>query len=160
MCPLCTISTQALTNVKTNLMMKNAVRSWWQYQRLYIPIRHYSPPIILGKRRTNTWSSPRKDKNRKHPTEENVVPCEQTIGVNPNGGEQGGIPKKESPGIASPKGNPSWRQTELVPRCLRENSYEDLSWRQKELIPRQQQKRRGIPKKEYPGVFTPKYDPI
>ena len=74
-------------------------------------------------------------------------------------GIQGGIPVKESPGIANPKGDPSGLQTELVPRCQRENSNEDPSWRQKELVPRHQRKRRGILEKESPGIFTPKYDP-
>ena len=105
------------------------------------------------------WSSLRKEKNRKPPTGENVVTHEQTIRVNPNGGKQGGIPEKESPGIANPKGDPIWRLTELVLRCLQENSNEDPSWRQKELITRHQRKRTGIPKKESPGIFTPKYDP-
>ena len=48
---------------------------------------------------------------------------------------------------------------ELVTRCPRENSNEDPSWRQNELILRQQRKRRGIPEKESPEGFTPKYDP-
>ena len=107
----------------------------------------------------DTWGSPRKEKNRKPPTGENVVPREQTIRVNPNRVKQGGIPEKESPGIVNPKGDPSGRQTELVPRCPHENSNEDLSWRKKELIPRHQRKRRGIPEKESPGIFTPKYNP-
>ena len=51
----------------------------------------------------------------------------KTIKVNPNGGKQGGIPEKESPGIANNKSNPKWRQTELVPRHPRENSNKDLS---------------------------------
>ena len=89
----------------------------------------------------------------------NVVPRKQTIRVNPNRGKQEGIHKKESLGITNPKGNPSGRQTELVPRCPQENSNEDPSGCQKELIPRHQQKRRGIPDKESLGIFTPKYDP-
>ena len=52
----------------------------------------------------------------------NVVPHEQIIRVNPNGGKQGGIPEKESPGIENPKSDPSLRQTELIPRCQRDNS--------------------------------------
>ena len=58
---------------------------------------------------------------------ENVVPCEQTIKVNRNGGKQGGIPEKESPGIANPKGDPNGRQTELVTKRPRENSNEYTS---------------------------------
>ena len=104
------------------------------------------------------WSSPRKEKNRKLPTGENVVPREQTIRVNPNGGKVV-IPEKESSGIANPKGYPIGLQTELVPRCPRENSNKDPSWRQKELIPRHKRKQRGIPERESPGNFTPKYDP-
>ena len=57
-------------------------------------------------------SYPRKEKNSKPPTVENVVPRERISRVNPNGGKQGGIPEKESPGISNPKGNPSWRQME------------------------------------------------
>ena len=58
---------------------------------------------------------------------ENVFPPEQTIKLNPNGGKQGGIPEKESPGIANPKRDPNGRQTELVPRRPRENSNKDPS---------------------------------
>ena len=61
--------------------------------------------------------------------------------------------------IENPKGDPNGRQTELVPRRLPENSNEDLSRRKKEVIPRHQQKKIGIPEKESPGIFTPKYDP-
>ena len=88
-----------------------------------------------------------------------MVPRKQTIRVNPNGGKQGGIPEKESPGIANPKGDPNRRQTELVLRRPRENSNEDPSGHQKEVFPRHQRKQRGIPEKESPGIFTPKYDP-
>ena len=73
------------------------------------------------------------------------------------GEQQVGITKKEYLWVANPKGDPSGRQTELVPRCPRENSNEDPNWRQKELIPRHQQKQRGILEKESPGIFTPKY---
>ena len=68
------------------------------------------------------WSSPRKEMNRKPPIGENVGPRERTIRVNPNGGKQGGIPKKESPGIANPKGDPNGHQTELVLRRPQRNS--------------------------------------
>ena len=60
----------------------------------------------------DTCSSPRKEKNSKFPTGENLVPCKQIIKVNPNGGKQGGIPEKESLGIAITKGDPNGRQTE------------------------------------------------
>ena len=50
---------------------------------------------------------------------ENVVPRERTIKVNSNGGKQGGIPEKESPGIPNPKDDPNGRQMELVPRLPR-----------------------------------------
>ena len=105
------------------------------------------------------WSSPTKEKNRKPPTGENVVPRERTIRVNPNRGKQGGIPKKESPGIANHKGDPGGRQMELVPRFPRENYKKDLSWRQNELIPKHQRKQRGIPETESPGIFILKYNP-
>ena len=106
------------------------------------------------------WCSPpRKEKISKPPTGENVVPHEQISRVNPNGGEQEGIPEKEYPGIANPKEDPSWRQTELIPRCQRDNSNEDTSWRWKELFPRRQQKQRGIPEREYPGISITKGDP-
>ena len=90
---------------------------------------------------------------------ENIVPHKLTIRVNPNRGKQRGITERESPGIANSKGNPSGRQMELVPMCPRENSNKDPGWHQKEIIPRHQRKQRGIPKKEYLGIFTPKYDP-
>ena len=105
-------------------------------------------------------SSPRKEKNSKPTTGENIVPHKQISRVNPNRGKQGGIPEKESPGIANPKDDPSWRQTELILRCQQENSNKYLSLRQKELLPRRQRKQRGIPEKESPGIFIPKGDPI
>ena len=112
-----------------------------------------------GAHTANEWSSPRKEKKMKPPTGENVVPWEQTIRVNPNGGKQGLFLKKESLGIANLKVYPNRRQTELVPRRPRENSNEDPSERQKEVISRHQQKQRGIPERESPGIFNPKYDP-
>ena len=51
----------------------------------------------------------------------------ETVKVNPNGGKQGGIPKKESLGIANNKSDPNGRQKELVPRHPRENPNEDPS---------------------------------
>ena len=87
---------------------------------------------------------------------ENVGPHKRVSRVNPNRGKQGGIPEKKSLGIANPKGYPSWCQTELIPRCQRENSNEDPSWCQKELIPRCQRKKRGKPEKESPGIFITK----
>ena len=65
---------------------------------------------------------------------ENVVPRELTIKVNPNGGKQGGIPKKESPGIPNPKDDPNGRQTELVPRLPRVNSNKDTRGSNSEAI--------------------------
>ena len=47
--------------------------------------------------------------------------------VNPNGGKQGGIPKKESLGIANNKSDPNRRQKELVPRRPRGNSNKNPS---------------------------------
>ena len=46
-----------------------------------------------------------------------VVPQKLIRRLNPNGGKQRGIPEKKCPGIANPKGDPSWRQTELIPRA-------------------------------------------
>ena len=40
----------------------------------------------------------------------------ETVKVNPNGGKYGGIPKKESTGIAKNKSDPNRRQKELVLR--------------------------------------------
>ena len=106
------------------------------------------------------WCSPpRKEKNGKRPTGESLVPHERIIRVNPNRGKQGGIQEKESPGIANPKGDPSWRQMELIPMCHRYNSNKDSSWLQKELILRRQRKQRWIPKKESRGILIPKGDP-
>ena len=72
-------------------------------------------------------SSPRKENNSKPPTGGNLVLHERIIRVNPNKGEQGGIPEKGYPGIANPKGDLSWRQRELIPRCQRDNSNKDPS---------------------------------
>ena len=90
--------------------------------------------LCTALKRERVCSSPAKEKNSKPPTGEILVPHEQIRRVNPDGGKQGGISKKESTGITNPKGFPSWRKTELIPRCQRDNSYEDPSWRQKELI--------------------------
>ena len=57
----------------------------------------------------------------------NIVPRKRKIKVNPNGGKQGGIPKKKSLWIANHKGDPNRRQTEIVPRRPQENSNEDPS---------------------------------
>ena len=51
----------------------------------------------------------------------------KTIKVNPNGGKQGEIPNKESPGIANNKSDPNGCQTELVPMRPRVNSNKDPS---------------------------------
>ena len=58
-------------------------------------------------------------------------------------------------GIENHKGDPGWRQTEIIPICQRDNSNKDLSWRQIKSFPRRQRKQRGIPEKEYPGIFIP-----
>ena len=39
-------------------------------------------------------------------------PANKTVKVNPNRGKQGGIPKKESPGIANNKSNPNGQSTD------------------------------------------------
>ena len=51
----------------------------------------------------------------------------EKIKVNPNGGKQGGIPEKESPGIFNNQIDPNGRHTELVPRRARGNSNKDTS---------------------------------
>ena len=51
----------------------------------------------------------------------------ETVKVNPNGGKQGGIPKKESTGIANKKSDPNGRQKELVPRHPQGNSNKNPS---------------------------------
>ena len=51
----------------------------------------------------------------------------ETIKVNPNRGKQGGIPEKESTGIANNKSDPNGRQKELVPRHPRGNSNKNPS---------------------------------
>ena len=113
---------------------------------MMMKVRHLDHPYI---------SLPRKEKYSKTPTGKYVNPHERISIVNPNGGKQGGISERESPGIANPKGDPSWRQKELIPRCQRDNSNEDPSWRQKELILRRQRKQRGTLKKDSPGIFIP-----
>ena len=45
----------------------------------------------------------------------------KTIKVNPNGGKQGGIPEKESPGIANKKSDPNGRQKEITENIISEN---------------------------------------
>ena len=101
-------------------------------------------------------SSPIKEKNGKPTTGENVFPHKQTIRVNPNRGKQGGIPKKESLGIADPKGNPSWHLTELYPRCPRENSNEDPIWRQKGIHSEAPAKAKRNPREVISGDFHSK----
>ena len=56
--------------------------------------------------------------------------------VNPNEGNQRGIPEKASLRIYNPKEDTSWLKKEVIPRCQRDNSKEDQSWHQKKLIPR------------------------
>ena len=107
----------------------------------------------------NKCSPPRKEKYSKTSTGKYVVPQELIIIVNPNRGKQGEIPERESPGIANPKGYPSWRKKEFIPRCHWDNYNKDLRWCQKEFIPRRQRKQRGIPEEESPGIFIPKGDP-
>ena len=51
----------------------------------------------------------------------------ETIKVNPNGVKQGGIPEKESLGIANNKSNPNGRQNELVLKLPRGNSKKNSS---------------------------------
>ena len=79
----------------------------------------------------------------------------KTIKVNPNGGKQGGIPEKESTGIANPKSNPNGLQKKLVPRRPRENSNKDPSGSNSN-VPA---KAKRNPQRESTLSFTPKYDP-
>ena len=109
--------------------------------------------------KSNICSYPIKEKYSKTPTGKYVVTHERISIVHPKGGKKGGIPVRESPGIANIKRYPSWRQKDLIPTSQRENSNEDLSWRQKEWIPRRQRKQRGIPEKESPGIFSCKWKP-
>ena len=99
------------------------------------------------------------EQNSKPPTGENVVLHEKISRVKPSGGKKLGILEKESLGIENSKRYPSWRQTELIPRCQQDNSNKDPSWRQIELIPSRQQKQRGIPERESTGIFILKGDP-
>ena len=108
---------------------KLGVYSCHRITLLYAPVN-----IVWQNWRYNRYSSPRKEKYSKYPTGKYLVPHEWIRILNPNGGKQGGIPEKESLGIANTKGDRSWRQTELIPRCQLENSNEDPSWCQKELI--------------------------
>ena len=68
----------------------------------------------------------------------------RTIKVNPKGGKQGGIPKKESPGIANKKIDPNGRQKELVLRRPRGNSNKNPS-RSNSAVPA---KAKGNPRRE------------
>ena len=103
----------------------------------------------------NVCSSPRKEKNSKPPTGENVVPCEQIIKTKTNGGKQGEIPENKSSGIVNPKSDPNRRQTKLVLR----RPQKILTKIPAEVILRHQRKQRGIPDREYPLSLTSKYDP-
>ena len=69
--------------------------------------------------------------------------------VNPNRGKQGGIPEKESPGIANNKSNPNGRQKELVPRCPQGNSNNNPSG-SNSAVPA---KAKDNPRREYPFKF-------
>ena len=73
----------------------------------------------------------------------------KTVKVNPNRGKQGGIPEKESPGIANNKSNPNGCQTELVPRRPRGNSNKDPSG-SNSAVPA---KAKGNPRREIPFEF-------
>ena len=95
---------------------------------------HFNVSRVFGILTILICSYPRKENYSKSPTGKYVVPHEQISRVDPNGEKQGVIIEKESPGIANPKGDPSWRQTELIPRCQQDNSNKDPSWRRKELI--------------------------
>ena len=73
----------------------------------------------------------------------------KTIKVNPNGGKQGGIPKKEYLEIVNNKSNPNGRQKELVPRHPRVNSTQNPSG-SNSAVPA---KAKGNPRRESPFDF-------
>ena len=73
----------------------------------------------------------------------------ETIKVNPNEGKQGGISKKESPGIANNKSDPNGRQKELFPRRMRGNSNKNPSG-SNSAVP---EKAKGNPRRESPFEF-------
>ena len=73
----------------------------------------------------------------------------ETVQVNPNGGKQGGIPKKESPGIANNKSNPNGRKKELVPRRPRGNSNKNPSGSNSDVLA----EAKGNPRREIPFEF-------
>ena len=116
-----------------------SVHLFLNHLNIYITSVYLNQTGHINDRQKKICSSPRKAKNSKSPTGEYVVPHKQTRRVNPNRGKQGVIPEKESPGIANSKGDPSWRQRELILRCQGGNSNEDPSWCQKELVPSCQQ---------------------
>ena len=73
----------------------------------------------------------------------------KTVKVNPNGGKQGGIPKKESPGITNNKSDPNGPQKELVPRRPRVNSNKNPR-RSNYTVPAEA---KGDPRREIPFEF-------
>ena len=73
----------------------------------------------------------------------------KTIKVNPNGGKQGVIPKKESPGIANNKSDPNGRQKELILRRPRGNYNKNPS-ESNSAVP---SKSKGNPRRESPFEF-------
>ena len=73
----------------------------------------------------------------------------ETVKVNPNGGKQGEIPKKESPGITNNKSDPNGRQKELFPRRMRGNSNKNPSG-SNSAVPA---KAKGNPRRESPFEF-------
>ena len=73
----------------------------------------------------------------------------ETIKVNPKRGKEGGIPEKESLGIANNRSDPNRRQTELVPRRPRGNSNKNPSG-SNSAVP---EKAKGNSRREYPFEF-------
>ena len=73
----------------------------------------------------------------------------ETIKVNPNGGKQGIIPEKESPGIANKKSDPNGIQKELVPRRPQGNSNKNPSG-SNSVVPT---KSKGNHRREFPFEF-------
>ena len=78
----------------------------------------------------------------------------ETAKVNPNVIKQGGIPKKESPGIVNNKSDPNGRQKELVPRRPRGNSNKNPSGSNSAVSA----EAKGNPRRKYHLNFMPKYN--
>ena len=70
-----------------------------------------------------------------------------------------GANKKESPGITNTKGDPSWRQTELIPKVSVGKFQQRYELAPKGMNSEAPAKANRNPLKESSGIFTPKKDP-